>query len=94
MSAKYFNRNLIFVRWLGVLAAWRGLGRAYCAVMGLVFILLGLLGFVAPGLVALLLAHADAPVLTDNLLHFMSGVGFAYFGWLPRPRAIAGATLR
>ena len=77
----------IVVGGLGLLAAWRGRGRLYCAVAGAVFILLGILGFIVPGLVALLLAHADAPVLTDNLLHFISGLGFAYFGWLPKPSA-------
>ena len=71
---------------LGLLAAARRWGRVYCAGAGVVFLLLGALGFVAPGLVAGLLAHANAPVLTDNLLHFMSGIGFAYFGFMPGAR--------
>jgi len=67
---------------LGVLAAWRGYGRLYCQVMGAVFIILGVLGLLAPGLVATLLAHPSADIFTDNLLHLMSGIGFAYFGTL------------
>ena len=89
-EVNWFHHTVhLLVGGLGLLAAWRGLGRLYCRVIGLVFVLLGVLGFIAPGLVAVLLAHADAPVLTDNLLHFMSGIGFAYFGWLPKPRAQA-----
>lgn len=91
----FHNAFHVVVGGLGLLAGWRGLGRGYCLVVGLVFVALGALGFAAPGLVALLLAHADAPVLTDNLLHTMSGLGFVYFGLLPRPRAQpAGAPQR
>jgi Domain of unknown function (DUF4383) len=74
---------------LGLLAAWRGWGRRYCQITGAVFIVLGLLGLVAPGLVATLLAHPTADIFTDNLLHLMSGLGFAYFGALAAPRAAA-----
>ncbi len=79
---------------LGLLAAWRGWGRAYCLIAGAVFILLGLLGLAAPGLVAALLAHPSADIFTDNLLHLLSGIGFAYFGLLAgsnaRPAAAPG----
>ena len=81
----------VVVGGLGLLAAWRGWGRGYCLVAGAVFILLGLLGLAAPGLVATLLAHPSADIFTDNLLHLMSGIGFFYFGVLasPRPRPAA-----
>jgi hypothetical protein len=72
---------------LGLLAAWRGLGRVYCQVLALVFLALSGAGFAAPSLMALLLAQAGAPMLANNLLHLMSGLGFAYFGFMPAPRA-------
>src|SRR5262245_2178132 len=78
---------------LGLLAAWRGLGRLYCLVAGAVFILLGVLGLAAPGLVATLLAHSSADIFTDNLLHLLSGIGFAYFGLLSDPRPATTATV-
>jgi hypothetical protein len=76
---------------LGLLAAWRGWGRRYCQITGGVFIVLGLLGLAAPGLVATLLAHPNANIYTDNLLHLLSGIGFVYFGVLA-PREAAPAT--
>ena len=70
---------------LGPLAAWRKMGRLYCQVSGGVLILLGVLGVLAPGLAVRLLAIPPADLLTDNLLHLVSGFGLAYFGFLFRP---------
>ncbi len=72
---------------LGPLAALAQRGRLYCRVFGLVFLLLAVAGFVAPGLAALLLAHAGADLLTDNLLHLMTGLGLTYFGFVPQGAA-------
>ena len=69
---------------LGPLAALARQGRLYCLVFGLVFLLLAVLGFVAPSLAALLLAHPAADMLTDNLLHLMTAVGLLYFGLVPQ----------
>ena len=83
-AVNWFHHTFhLVVGGLGLLAAWRGWGRRYCQVAGIVFLLLAVLGFVAPGLAAFLLAQPNAPVLTDNLLHLMSGIGFAYFGLVP-----------
>jgi len=72
---------------LGPIAAWRNQGRFYCRVAGGVLILLGVLGVIAPGIVVRLLAIPPADLLTDNLLHLVSGFGLAYFGFLLRPAA-------
>src|SRR5262245_59685151 len=71
---------------LGLLAGWRGRGRLYCLAAGVVFLILRLLGLIAPPLIALLLAHPGAELLTDNLLHLMTGIALAYFGFLPGPK--------
>ena len=71
---------------LGLVAGWMGRGRLYCQVAGVVFLLLGVLGLITPPLIATLLAHPAADMLTDNLLHLMTGLGLSYFGFLPRPK--------
>jgi len=78
---------------LGLLAGWRGRGRLYCQAAGVVFVALGLLGLIAAPLIALLLAHPGADLLTDNLLHLMTGIALAYFGFLTRPKPLADTDL-
>ena len=78
---------------LGLLAGWRGRGRLYCQAAGAVFVALGLLGLIAPPVIALLLAHPGADLLTDNLLHLMTGIALAYFGFLPGSKPLEGADL-
>jgi hypothetical protein len=77
---------------LGPAAAWRGQGRLYCRVFGIVFLLLAVVGFLSPGLAALILAQPSVDMLTDNLLHLMTGIGLAYFGFVPQgiPQAARG----
>jgi hypothetical protein len=66
--------------------------RAFCWAFGAVYLLLGVLGFVAPSLVAGLLGHtmdADAGTLTpDNVVHLLLGAGFlvAAARGIPAPR--------
>ncbi len=69
---------------LGIFAGWRKIGQAYCQIAGIVLLLLGVSGFVIPALVALLFARPGANLLTDNLLHLVTGVGLAYFGFITR----------
>ena len=89
-AVNWFHHTFhLVVGGLGLLAGWRGWGRRYCQVVGMVFLLLAVLGFAAPGLAAFLLAQPSAPLVTDNLLHLMSGIGFLYFGWLPGPTPAA-----
>ena len=75
---------------LGLVAGWMGRGRLYCQIVGVVFLLLGLLGLIAPPFTAALLAHPGADLLTDNLLHLMTGIGLSYFGFLPRSKPVQG----
>ncbi len=75
---------------LGIAAGWNGRGRLYCQAAGGVFVVLGLLGLVAPPLTAVLLAHPGADLLTDNLLHLMTGIALLYFGLLPRRSLVEG----
>ena len=67
---------------LGPVSAWRNKGYLYCRVAGGVLVLLGVLGAIAPGLVMNLLAIPPADLLTDNLLHLVSGSALIYFGFL------------
>ena len=76
---------------LGILAGWRGQGRRYCQIVGVVFLVLGLLGLIAPPLTAALLAHPGADLMTDNLLHLMTGIALSYFGFLPGPKSLRGS---
>jgi len=70
---------------LGPVSALRNKGHLYCQVSGGVLILLGVLGLIAPGLVVNLLAIPPADLLTDNLLHLISGSALLYFGLVARP---------
>jgi len=73
---------------LGPVAAWRNKGDLYCRGSGAVLILLGVLGLLIPDLVVRLLAIPPADLLTDNLLHLVSGSALLYFGFLSRPSAM------
>lgn len=66
--------------------------RTFCLVFGATYLLLGVLGFVAPGLVATLLVHPD-PVTSeelrpDNLFHIVTGALFLVAG-MKSPAAVA-----
>jgi hypothetical protein len=76
---------------LGLLAGWRGRGRLYCQILGVVFFLLGLLGLLAPSVAAAILAHTGADLTTDNLLHLMTGIALGYFGFLSGPVLLRGS---
>src|SRR5919109_116023 len=70
---------------VGIIAAKTDKARLYCQLAGSVLLFLGVLGLVAPTLLATLIAHhPSADMTTDNLLHLVSGIAFAYFGFLTR----------
>jgi hypothetical protein len=75
---------------LGPVSAWGNKGRLYCQISGGVLILLGVLGLIVPDLIVTLLAIPPADLLTDNLLHLVSGFALVYFGFLSRPAALPG----
>lgn len=65
---------------LGIVAGWRKIGRLYCRLVGGVLLVLGALGFVTPMLVGAFLATPTANLLTDNMLHLVTGAILGYFG--------------
>jgi hypothetical protein len=66
------------------LAGTEGAARTFSLVFGSVYALLGILGFVAPGLVAAVLMHpgpVSAGELTpDNIFHLVVGTAFSIAG--------------
>jgi len=64
--------------------------RTFCVVFGAVYLALGVLGFVAPGVVAAVIGHAPASageLTPDNLFHAVVGAAFLVAG-LTSPRVI------
>lgn len=78
---------------LGVVAAFTGRSRSYLRGVGVIYLLLGVLGFI-PGLYAgdemlLGLVHIN---LADNLLHLALGGIATYFGFAPQYRGRVSPT--
>lgn len=71
---------------LGIAAYyWERYARLYCQVLGVVYLVIGVLGFI-PGITAggdmlLGIIHVN---LADNLLHLVVGAIAAYFGFAPQ----------
>jgi preprotein translocase subunit Sss1 len=63
---------------------------SFCQVFGVVYLLVGLLGFIAPTVVvSLLMGHAmsEAPsLIMDNIVHLLLGVLFMVVGLLREPQ--------
>ncbi len=78
---------------LGIVAGWKKLGRLYCRLAGAVLVLLGVVGFLVPMLVGALIANPTANLLTDNMLHLVTGVILGYFG-LIAPAEPVGAEVK
>jgi len=78
---------------LGIAAAYTGWSRTYLRIVGVIYLLLGILGFV-PGLyvgreMLLGLVHIN---LADNFLHLVLGGAAAYFGFAPQHVGRASST--
>ena len=80
----------------GVLALYLGFAgsagavRSFCIVFGLVYLALGVLGFVAPGVVASVIGHPlvdRGELMPDNVFHAVVGAVFLLAG-LTGPRAV------
>lgn len=69
-----------------------GGARTFCAVFGAIYLLLGILGFAAPGVVAAIIAHpgpvSSGDLTPDNAVHLLLGIVFLAAG-LMRPVAVA-----
>src|SRR5579884_1929679 len=71
----------VLVGVLGILAAFTGWSRLYAQALGVVYLLVGILGFIsplAPGGMLLGLIHIN---LADNLLHLVVGALAAFIGF-------------
>lgn len=68
--------------------------RTFCAVFGAIYLLLGILGFAAPGVVASIIGHpgpvTSGDLTPDNAVHLLLGIVFLAVG-LMRPTAVATA---
>ena len=65
--------------------------RTFSLVFGAVYLLLGVLGFVAPGVVSAIIGHpamSAGELMPDNAIHILLGVAFLFAG-LTSPRAVA-----
>jgi hypothetical protein len=57
--------------------------RTFCIAFGAVYLALGVLGFVAPGLVSTVLGHppvTSGELVPDNLFHIVAGGAFLFVG--------------
>jgi hypothetical protein len=68
--------------------------RTFCAVFGAIYLLLGILGFAAPGVVASIIGHAgpvtSGDLTPDNAVHLLLGIVFLAAG-LMKPPMVATA---
>jgi hypothetical protein len=68
--------------------------RRFCIVFGSVYLLLGVLGFAAPGVVAAVIRHhvkEGSGLMPDSVVHLLLGAGFLLVG-LISPRVVAART--
>jgi uncharacterized membrane protein HdeD (DUF308 family) len=81
----------------GAIAAYLGFSasydacRTFCLIFGFVYVLLGILGFMAPNIVASVIGHpgpvTSADLMSDNVFHLLVGIVFLGVG-LMRPAAV------
>ncbi|HSE62162.1 MAG TPA: DUF4383 domain-containing protein [Thermoanaerobaculia bacterium] len=68
--------------------------KTFCAVFGAIYLLLGILGFAAPGVVASIIGHpgpvTSADLTPDNAVHLLLGIVLLAAG-LMRPAVVAPA---
>ena len=75
-------------------AASASAARTFCIAFGAVYLLLGILGFVAPGVVAAIIGHAmetGDSLLADNAVHVLLGLAFLGVGLTSPKVAVARA---
>lgn len=76
---------------LGIFAGWKKTGRLYCRLVGGVLFFLGVFGFLIPMLIGAFLASPTANLLTDNMLHLVTGTILGYFGLIAPSAQIPAA---
>jgi hypothetical protein len=68
--------------------------RTFCIAFGAIYLLLGILGFIAPDIVANIIGHtmaADDSLAPDNSVHLLLGAVFLVVGLLRAPETTAAA---
>jgi hypothetical protein len=70
--------------------------RMFCLILGAIYLVLGIVGFIAPKLIAAIIqAHgADVNMLPENIVHLLFGAAFLIVGWLPVPQPSAPTELK
>jgi hypothetical protein len=73
----------IIALYLGFAGSAQG-ARTFCVVFGLIYLILGILGFVAPGVVASIIGHrgelGSGDLTPDNAVHLLLGLTFLIVG--------------
>ena len=82
----------LYLGFAGTLTA----ARTFCLTFGAVYALLGVLGFLAPGLVATVLGHpgpvSGGDLTPDNLFHIVAGGAFVLAGMKGSPAAVRASS--
>jgi hypothetical protein len=70
--------------------------RMFCLIMGEFYLILSIVGFIAPVLLAASIqAHGiGSDMLPDNIVHLLFGVAFLIVGWLRMPHPTAHTELK
>jgi hypothetical protein len=81
----------LYLGFAGTLTA----ARTFCLVFGATYLLLGVLGFFAPALVATVLGHGEpvtaGDLTPDNSFHVVAGAAFLFAGLRTAPVVVAKA---
>ncbi|MEO8349556.1 MAG: DUF4383 domain-containing protein [Acidobacteriota bacterium] len=77
--------------YLGFAGSYAG-AKTFCLVFGVVYLLIAIIGFMAPGTLASILGHAgpmsSADFMPDNVFHLIVGIVFLAVGMM-RPAVVA-----
>ena len=79
-----------FALYLGFSASYDA-ARTFCLIFGFVYLLLGVIGFLAPNIIATVIGHpgpvTSADLMPDNVFHLLVGIVFLGVG-LMRPAVV------
>jgi len=79
--------------YLGFAGSYDG-AKTFCLIFGVVYLLIAILGFMAPGTLASILGHpgpmSSADLMPDNVFHLLVGIVFLAVGMM-RPAVVATA---
>jgi hypothetical protein len=73
-------------------AASDSAARSFCQIFGVIYLLLGVVGFIRPDVIAMVIqAHPaeGANLAADNMIHIALGAVFLIVGLLPAPKTAA-----